>query len=127
MKPIIIGITGGSGSGKTTFIKELRNRFSDEEVCVLSQDDYYRPSHEQKVDDRGIFNFDLPKSIDKHAFAHDLERLIQGEIVLREEYLFEREGVTPEILVYKPAPIIIVEGIFVLHFKKIRRMLDLKI
>lgn len=127
MKPFIIGITGGSGSGKTTFIKELRERFSDEEVCVLSQDDYYRPIQEQKTDEQGICNFDLPKSIDKQAFARDLEQLSAGKIVLREEYMFEKEDVTPEILVFKPAPVIIVEGIFVLHFKKIRKLLDLKV
>lgn len=127
MKPFIIGITGGSGSGKTTFIKELRERFSDEEVCVLSQDDYYRPQQEQKKDPKGILNFDLPKSIDKQAFARDLAQLMEGKIVLREEYVFEREDVTPEVLIFKPAPIIIVEGIFVLHFKKIRKLLDLKV
>lgn len=127
MKPFIIGITGGSGSGKTTFIRELRERFSDEEVCVLSQDDYYRPVKEQKFDERGICNFDLPKSIDKQAFARDLEQLLAGKIVLREEYVFEQKDITPEILVFKPAPVIIVEGIFVLHFKKIRKLLDLKV
>lgn len=127
MKSFIIGITGGSGSGKTTFIRELRERFDGEEVCVISQDDYYRPSAEQKADEKGIYNFDLPKSIDKKAFTQDVERLMNGEIVLREEYLFEQTGITPEILVFKSAPIIIVEGIFILHFKKIRNLLDLKV
>jgi len=127
MKPFIIGITGGSGSGKTTFIRELRERFSDDEVCVISQDDYYRPKHEQKTDEKGIYNYDLPKSIDKIAFTRDVERLMNGEIVLREEYTFNNAEVSPEILLFKPAPIILVEGIFVFHFKKIRKMLDLKI
>ncbi len=127
MKPFIIGITGGSGSGKTTFIKEIRARFSDEDVCVLSQDDYYRPIQEQLTDEQGICNFDLPKAIDKKAFLNDLQQLIEGKVVLRDEYLFEKEEVTPELLVFKPAPIIIVEGIFVLHFKKIRQLLDLKV
>lgn len=127
MKPFIIGITGGSGSGKTTFIRDLRERFTEEQVCILSQDDYYRPSQEQTIDPQGIFNFDLPKSIDKKAFANDVERLIKGEVVLREEYMFEQSDVIPEMLVFKPAPILIVEGIFVLHFKKIRQLLDLKV
>lgn len=127
MKPFIIGITGGSGSGKTTFIRELRNRFSDEEVCVISQDDYYRPEHEQKKDEKGICNYDIPRSIDKKAFTKDVARLLNGEVILREEYTFNNSEVSPEILVFKPAPIIIVEGIFVFHFKKIRKMLDLKV
>lgn len=127
MKPFIIGITGGSGSGKTTFIKELKQRFTKEELCVVSQDDYYRPRNEQYTDHNGIKNFDLPASIDKRAFAKDLKKLIAGEVVTRQEYVFNNELATPRTLTFRPAPIIIVEGIFVFHFKKIRRLLDLKV
>ena len=59
-KPFIIGITGGSGSGKTSIIKLLRNTFSENELCLISQDNYYLPRTEQKVDDNGVTNFDLP-------------------------------------------------------------------
>ena len=127
MQPFIIGITGGSGSGKTTFIKELRKRFSTDELCIISQDDYYRPREEQLTDEEGIKNFDLPRSIDKKAFARDIQRLVNGETVSRQEYVFNNEQAVPKTLYFKSAPIIIVEGIFVFHFKKIRNLLDLKV
>lgn len=127
MKPLIVGITGGSGSGKTTFIRKLHERFSREELCILSQDDYYRPREEQYRDEQGIHNFDLPHSIDKKAFVRDVKRLMEGEVVRRQEYTFNNENATPRFLAFEPAPILIVEGLFVFHFKKIRKLLDLKV
>ncbi len=127
MKPFIIGITGGSGSGKTSFIRELKKRFPDEQVCYISQDDYYRPRTEQEEDEQGYRNFDLPKSIDKKAFVSDLRRLIAGAAVTRREYVYNNEKATPRQLVFRPAPVVIVEGLFVLHFRKIRALLDLKV
>jgi uridine kinase len=126
-KPFIIGITGGSGSGKTTFIKHIRDTFSEEELCIISQDDYYRPRQEQLTDDKGVHNFDLPTSIDKKAFHADVEKLLRGEVVERIEYVFNNKEATPSVKVFKPAPIVIVEGLFVFHYKKIRRLLDLKV
>lgn len=127
MKPFLIGITGGSGSGKTSFIGELRKAFSETEVCILSQDDYYFPRAQQLTDVEGVKNFDLPRSIDKKSFRGDVERLLNGETVERMEYTFNNEKANPKQLQFNSAPIIIVEGIFVFHFKKIRRLLDLKI
>ena len=87
-KPFIIGITGGSGSGKTTFIRQLRETFKESEVCIISQDDFYRPREEQMVDNEGIKNFDLPKSINKKEYCKLLllqlvklnQLLLQGQI-----------------------------------------------
>ncbi len=124
---LIIGITGGSGSGKTSFIQELKKTYPPGEVCIISQDDYYLPREQQHTDRQGVANFDRPKSIDKKAFHRDIVRLMHGEPVHRQEYTFNNDLQEPKELVFHPAPVIIVEGLFVLHFSKIRKLLDLSI
>ncbi|MBK6362954.1 MAG: uridine kinase [Saprospiraceae bacterium] len=123
----IIGISGGSGSGKTSFIKELKQNFSQEEVCFLSQDEYYKPRESQTTDENGVCNFDLPDSIDQDEFYFDLVKLMSGMEVAKEEYTFNNTKKNPDTLVFKPAPIIIVEGLFVFHNTKVFDLLDLKI
>lgn len=126
-KPFLIGITGGSGSGKTTFIRQLREGLDESQVCYLSMDDYYVPLGQQKLDKNGVHNFDIPQSIARDEFVRDLKKLCAGETVTRQEYVFNNEVATPKMLVFKPAPVIIVEGLFVFHYKKVRKMLDLRI
>lgn len=123
----IIGISGGSGSGKTSFIKDLKSNFNDSEVCFLCQDDYYKPREMQKEDDNGIKNFDLPESMDLDDFYFDLVKLSNGLPVERQEYTFNNTNKNPGILHIKPAPIIVVEGLFVFHEPKIFNSIDLKI
>ena len=127
MRPFIIGICGGSGSGKTTFIRRIRERFPESDVCIVSQDDYYRPREEQQSDDHGITNFDLPKAIDKKSMYRDLKRLMAGETVEREEYTFNNANAQAKVITFQPAPVIIVEGLFVFHYKKIAPLFDLKV
>ncbi|HHM21472.1 MAG TPA: uridine kinase, partial [Bacteroidetes bacterium] len=75
-KPYLIGISGGSGSGKTTFIRELRSVFKQTDLCIISQDDYYFPKEQQRKDANGVPDFDRPSSINSKEFTDDLIRLI---------------------------------------------------
>lgn len=127
MKPFTIGITGGSGSGKTFFIKNLSSRFSEDQLCLISQDNYYRPREEQRTDERGVKNFDLPESIDHEHFLRDIQQLKRGEKLIKTEYTFNNPNATPKTIEYLPAPILIIEGLFVQYFPDIEKELDLKI
>lgn len=126
-KATIIGISGGSGSGKTTFIKALRSFFNEDQLCIISQDDYYRPREEQLVDENGIQNFDLPQSIDLEAFLQDINALVDGKTVKRLEYTFNNKDAEAGYVTFKPAPIIVVEGLFIFHDKGIAGILDYSI
>jgi uridine kinase len=127
MTSYTIGITGGSGSGKTYLIENLSKQFKPEEICLISQDNYYRPRERQVVDEKGVVNYDLPGSIDHERFENDLATLKSGREVQKKEYTFNNPKVVPKTIVLKPAPIIIVEGLFVQYFNEIENQLDLKI
>ncbi|WP_128546538.1 uridine kinase [Larkinella soli] len=126
-KPFIVGITGGSASGKTSFLRGLIEAFTADQISLISQDNYYRTLDQIPRDENGIPNFDLPETIDHQRFGEHLRRLHQGETVETPEYTFNMPNVVPRTLVYQPTPIIVVEGIFVFHFQEIARQLDLKI
>ena len=127
-KPFIIGIAGGSGSGKTFFLKCFLKHFSDSEVSLVSQDDYYFPvPPDMTAEENKHFNFDLPDTIDHQHFEEDIQSLLEGRSITKKEYTFNNPSAIPKMLEIKSAPIIIVEGLFILHFKKIAEELDLKI
>ena len=127
-KPYIIGIAGGSGSGKTFFLKCFLNHFKPEEVCLVSQDDYYIPVADNMTpEENRLYNFDLPHTIDRDHFVHDIDKLIAGQSFTKKEYCFGNPNAVPKMLEIKPAPIIIVEGLFIMHFRDIADLLDLKI
>jgi len=126
-RPYTIGITGGSGSGKTYFIRKLAAYFSPEELCLVSQDHYYKPRDLQITDSQGVKNFDLPESIERDKLLEDIQRLKHGETLYKTEYVFNNPNATPNVLEFRPAPILIIEGLFVQYFPEIERELDLKI
>jgi uridine kinase len=126
-KPFTIGITGGSGSGKTFFLQGLSACFGAHEICLISQDNYYKPRDQQPIDENGIKNFDLPVSIDHEAFRHDLLVLKSGQNVIKQEYTFNNPHAKTQMLEFKSAPIIVVEGLFVQYFEEISNELDLRI
>lgn len=127
-KPFIVGIVGGSGSGKTFFLKRFLDHFTADEVCLVSQDDYYIPvAHNMTAEENKLYNFDLPATIDHDHFENDVNKLLNWQTIYKKEYTFNNPNATPQLLEIKPAPILIVEGLFILHFKPIANLLDLKI
>lgn len=125
--PTIIGITGGSGSGKTYFLEKLLQSFPADQVSVFSLDNYYLPKDQQLKDKNGIENFDRPESLDHHKFVKDLKSLKSGQDLSITEYNFNFRDHPSQQLIIKSTPVILVEGIFTFHFKEINELLDLKI
>ncbi len=125
--PYLVGIVGGSGSGKTTFIKELFKQMPKSSVAIVSQDNYYHPIEQQPVDKNGQENFDTPGSIDRERFHRDINTLIGGGIIQKEEYTFNNEIVNSGLIEVESAPIIITEGLFVFHYTEIFSLLDYKV
>lgn len=126
-KPFIIGIAGGSGSGKTFFLNSFLHHFKNDEITLVSQDDYYIPAGEMTQEENKLYNFDLPSTIDHEQFSVDIKKLIKGDVVYKKEYNFNNPLAVVKILEINPAPIIIVEGLFILHFKEIANLLDHRI
>ena len=126
-RPYFVGITGGSGSGKTYFLNRLMDSFEPSDVCLISQDNYYFPIDQQPKDENGVENFDLPESIDNNALLEDIKRLKNGETITRSEYMFNNTARESREISLRPAPIIVVEGIFTFHFTLIREAMDLKL
>lgn len=127
-KPYIIGIAGGSGSGKTFFLNRFLDHFSADEVCLISQDDYYFPvAHNMTPEENKLYDFDQPSTIDNDQFESDINKLVAGETIYKEEYTFNNPSIEPKILEIKPAPILIIEGLFIFHFKGIGDLIDLRI
>jgi len=125
--PYLIGVCGGSASGKSLLLNKIRDQYNHSEVCIMAMDDYYKPKKEQPLDHNGICNFDTPESIDFTLFLNDLRSLKSGLTVHKEEYTFNNPNKTAQIKTIIPAPVIIVEGIFVLYFNEILKELDLKL
>jgi len=122
-----IGITGGSGSGKTHFINALAKRFDETKMCIVSQDHYYKSQKIQQVDDHGVINFDIPEAIDLEQFHQDILRLKQGESIRKTEYTFNNPESTASTIEFKPAPILVIEGLFVQYHQPMEKELDLRI
>lgn len=123
----LVGVAGGSGSGKTSLVRSLRESLPSQLTCVVSQDDYYLPKQMQAVDINGKVNFDLPTAVDLEGLERDLRSLISGAPISKVEYTFNQEGREPRVVEMMPAPIVLVEGLFVLHHPAIRDLFDLKV
>lgn len=124
---LVIGICGGSGSGKTTIIQELLNLMQDHKPALLSLDNYYRDISEQAVDALGKVNFDLPGAIDSEQYTADLKRLISGESLRIKKYNFNINRGEDQFLEIPYSKIILTEGIFLFNIPEAVELLDLKI
>lgn len=123
----LVGVAGGSGSGKTSLVRALRDSMPEGLVSVVSQDDYYHPIDRQAVDPNGKVNFDLPTAIDLEGMTRDLRSLVGGEPIYRPEYTFNNDAIEPRWLEVKPSPVVLVEGLFVLHHAPTRELFDLRV
>ena len=127
-KPSIVGISGGSGSGKTRFAAKLKESFDEAEVEIFSLDNYYLPIEKQPTDEFGEANFDLPQSFNREKLRQDLMLLKSGKDLIIPQYDFNvNRGGEPTMITVKACPIIIVEGLFTFYFEELNPILDLKL
>ena len=124
---LIIGITGGSGSGKTSLIQDLRRRFDPTDVCILSQDNYYRKREEQHTDDQGVKNFDLPESFMMNEFVADFHKIRSGVAVERQEYTYNNALAKSGTIRIEPASVLVVEGLFLFHLEELKAHINLSV
>ncbi|MFM9422309.1 MAG: hypothetical protein RIR06_770 [Bacteroidota bacterium] len=127
MNRILIGISGGSGSGKTTFLRQLKERIPHAELALVSQDNYYKPQEEQHRDENGWVNYDLPTGINREKFVQDMNMLLAGNPIEFLEYNFNNPAWEPKKVRIEPARIIVMEGLFVFHINEIFERLNHKI
>ena len=124
---LIIGISGGTGSGKTRFTKELIKRCDSDNIVHISQDSYYKDLSHISYEERCNINFDNPTSINFNELKNDIQNLINDKTTNIPVYSFKRHKRLNETLRIDPKPIIIIEGIFVFHDPKIRDLINCKV
>jgi uridine kinase len=126
-KPYIVGIGGCSGSGKSSFLRELMDRLPPGQCALVSQDNYYRSIDEQERDAAGEANFDLPGAIHLDQLVADLHQLSRGQPITRKEYTFNHFDGRGQSLAIAPAPVLVLEGLFIFHHAETRDLLDLRV
>ena len=124
---LIIGIAGGTGSGKTTVVNTIVDELQHEEVEVISQDSYYRDTSNLSYDERTKINFDHPKSIDFDLLTKHLKQLRAGESIPQPVYSFKEHNRTGETIETPPKKVMLVEGILILTHPELRELFDIMI
>ena len=123
---ITIGIAGGTGSGKTTITRRLLQRFP-ESVSVVYHDNYYKAHDDMTYEQRSHLNYDCPDAFDTELLLRDLAALRRGEEIRCPVYDYTVHNRSDKIVLVKPAPVVIVEGILIFEDKRICDLLDIKI
>ena len=124
---LVIGIAGGTGSGKTTVVNQIIQELPEGEVCVISQDSYYKDTCHLPFDERTKINFDHPKAIDFDLLVAHLKELKKGNAIEQPIYSFIEHNRTKETITMHPKKVIIVEGILILTHTDIRELFDIKL
>ena len=125
---LIIGIAGGTGSGKTTVVRKIKNLLKEEDVAVISQDSYYKDSSHLTPEQKAVNNFDHPNSIDWELLVSDLQKLRSGQAIESPVYSYITcSRSKTETVHVEPATIIIVEGILVFTNEELRKLFDISI
>lgn len=124
---LIIGIAGGSGSGKTTVVKELIKQLPNNSVSVISQDAYYYDNGHLSPEEKLHINFDHPDAIEWSLMIEHLDRLKKGETIPMPIYTYVTCARSEEVVHVEPTEVIIVEGILVLNNEELRKRMDIKV
>ncbi len=124
---LVIGIAGGTGSGKTTVVNQIIQELPPDEVCVISQDSYYKDTSHLPFDDRTKINFDHPKAIDFDLLVSHLKELKKGNSIEQPIYSFVEHNRIDKTVTTYPKKVIIVEGILILTHNDIRDLFDIKL
>ena len=124
---LVIGIAGGSGSGKTTVVKELVSQLPENSVSVISQDAYYYDNGDKTPEQKKQINFDHPDAIEWDLLIDHLDRLKNGETIPMPIYTYVTCARSQEVIYVHPTEVIIVEGIMVLTQEELRNRMDIKV
>lgn len=124
---LIIGIAGGTGSGKTTVVHQIMNELPETEVGIISQDSYYKANDHLNMDERALINFDHPRAIDFDLLCSDLKELKAGNSINQPVYSFVHHNRTDDYILTHPRKVMIVEGILILTNPELRNLFDIKI
>lgn len=124
---MIIGIAGGTGSGKTTVVKKIMEKLPKGEVSMLSQDSYYKDNTNLTKDQRDRINYDHPNSIDVDLMIQHLQALKQGVAIQQPVYSYSKHNRTNETILTHATQVILVEGILIFAIKELRELFDIKV
>ena len=127
VKPIIIAIAGGSASGKTTVVSEIKEALGEKDLVVIKHDDYYKDQSHLSLEERKLTNYDHPSSLENELLISQLKDLISGKPIKKPIYDFVIQTRSDKYEIVEPKKVIILDGILILEDERIRELADIKI